>query len=93
MTALRRAIVATFERRNTPVPKGEPAAWTKAFLTGREKTKLWKAFLNRIRLPDSHAELSEVGTAIREFLKPVLDSNDAASNGVEWPPGGPWRKL
>ena len=47
MIRLRRAIVATFERRKTPLPNGRPTALMDEFLADRAKVTMWKAFLNR----------------------------------------------
>lgn len=93
MARLRRAIVATFEHRKTPLPESSPTALTDSFLRDPEKVKLWKAFLKRIHLPGGDAELADVGTYIWGFLKPVLGSDDTVAKGMEWPSGGPWKKL
>lgn len=90
MAQLRRAVMATFERRRTAIPQGVPTALTEAFLRDREKVTLWKAFLRRIQLPDDYAELPQVGRTIAEFLMPVLNPVDVKNEDLEWRPDGGW---
>src|ERR1700680_602730 len=73
MSRLRRAIVATFERRKTALPDGRPTALTDEFLADRAKVGAWKAFLKRVLLTEDFAEQKDVGEAIAAFLMPVVD--------------------
>lgn len=86
-----RAIRATFERRRTPFPEGEPLVLGRGFLAGPERETQWRAFLRRGRLeaaPDA-AALTE---ALRRFLLPVLGAaQSAAPFDTDWKPGGPWK--
>jgi hypothetical protein len=91
MSRLRRAIEATFERRKTALPDRRPTALTDAFLTDRAKLTAWRAFLNRVLLPEDSAELKDVGELIARFLMPVVESASAGVNEeLEWKPNGPW---
>jgi hypothetical protein len=88
--ALAQAVRATFERRRTPYPEGEPLVLTRAFLGAPERQALWQAFLRRGRLaaPPDAGELAE---ALRRFLGPVLAAaGKGESLHASWSPGGPW---
>ena len=67
---LREAIVATFEYRNTPLPKTEVTAFTETFYGRPDKNEQWKAFVRKSNLdvPD----LMDVIEQIACFLNPVL---------------------
>jgi len=90
---LARAIRATFDRRGTDVPAGEPLALTPGFLAAPERATQWRAFVRRGRLeaPEGAATLAD---NLRAFLLPVLS---AASRGEtfegNWPEGGPWQRT
>ncbi|MFC2172288.1 nucleotidyl transferase AbiEii/AbiGii toxin family protein [Acidobacteriota bacterium] len=87
---LAKAIVTTFETRKTEIPE-KLAALTKTFSNDEAKIVQWRAFLRRSRLDDVPGHLSDIITAIHEFLEPVID---AASAHVpfrgEWKAPGPW---
>ena len=93
MSRLRVAIVATFDRRKTPLPHGRPTALTDEFLADRAKVAAWKAFLRRILLSDDHSELKQVGDGIADLLMfPVELARDGRAEEWKWQPGGPWNK-
>jgi len=84
------AVAATFERRRTPIPDGEPLVLTSAFLAAPERQRQWRGFLRRSRL-EGPPDLDRLGKQLQAFLRPVL----GASGGGDpfdrhWPPGGPW---
>jgi hypothetical protein len=89
-STLFRAVKATFERRKTPYPEGEPLALTPAFLEASERRSQWNAFLRRARLEGP----KDVGTLIRDlrrFLLPVLEAaRSERPLDSRWEPGGPW---
>src|SRR5262249_54234661 len=90
MARVGRAILTTFEHRQTPLPQARPTALTTAFLQDAVKVRMWKAFLLRIHMPEDHVRLEDVGEQIAAFVMPALES--AASQGkgdLEWNPGGP----
>ncbi len=90
-STLVRAVRATFERRATPFPAGEPVALTREFLTAPERRAQWRAFLRRGRLT-APPDAGDLADALRRFVRPVLT---AAAKGeafeARWSPGGPWR--
>lgn len=91
-SALTKAITATFDRRGTKIPDGNPAAFTEEFYTNADKQIQWKAFLRTSKLEDISLELSHVTNEIQAFLSPPMIA--VASNksfDKKWPSGGPWK--
>ena len=65
---LARAILATFERRETEIPADLPDALTPAFAEDEQKQRQWKAFLENVALrPGS---LADVITSVARFIMP-----------------------
>ena len=69
---LKEAVRATFERRNTPLPRELPVAFTPDFLEDGIKETQWQAFLRRSALAPFHVVLVDVLADLRERLWPVL---------------------
>ena len=66
---LRKAILATFERRGSQLkPLNEIVGLSASFIEMKDAT--WKGFLRRNRM--DHIELAEVITRLRAFLSPML---------------------
>lgn len=65
-----RAVRATFERRNTPLPTSEPVALSATFATDPMKVKQWLAFLSKSK--SAPIELDKVVAVLRTLLLPVL---------------------
>ena len=90
---LRRAVAATFSRRETEIPRQRPLALTREFASDAQKQVQWMSFIRRTRRPDLR-ELSPVVERLDRFLWPVLE---AAARRDEWrcrwPKGGPWEAL
>lgn len=68
---LRRAIEATFARRQTILPSA-PEAFTDTFANDPIKQGQWSAFLRRNGLKGITDQFSEVVAVLRKFLEPVL---------------------
>jgi predicted nucleotidyltransferase component of viral defense system len=68
---LARAIVSTFERRRTEVPKEVPVGLTDAFSEDSAHKARWRAFLDKNRLEGPN--LAELVREIRDAVEPVLD--------------------
>ena len=64
------AIGATFERRETAVPKVVPLALTSEFADDPTKQKQWAAFANKLGLK---VELPELTKSIKSFLMPCAE--------------------
>jgi hypothetical protein len=84
---LRRALAATFARRNTPMPTTTPFALTSAFAEDPVKRAQWHTFLMRNGLTDAPRELSSVIESLSDFLSPALSG---AADQTMWVPDRGW---
>jgi len=88
---LKKAIAATFQRRQTPLPSLAPLALSEEFFQNQDKIKQWKAFLSSNGLSDAPADLQKVISSINKFLLPPLQAaSGRMSFKQRWPRGGPW---
>ncbi len=89
---LNSAVCATFERRQTAIPKTTPEGLDKDFAEDPEKQRQWVAFVRREPLFIAAPDLSGTISEIASFALPVIK---AAASGAEfrlsWLDGGPWR--
>ena len=84
---LARALRATFDRRQTAVPKEVPAALTGRF--AEDRAGMWQAFLRRNGL--GPITFAEVVTVIRDFLAaPIRAAADGSDWRHVWRAGGKW---
>ena len=89
-SALLRAITATFERRETPIPK--PPLFAPSFAS--EKQLQWRAFLRRLGTDvPAEPEFANVLKALETFIGAALDAKAAGQPAMHWLPGGPWQEL
>ncbi|MDX0973636.1 nucleotidyl transferase AbiEii/AbiGii toxin family protein [Sinorhizobium medicae] len=65
---LARAIAATFERRETPIPEDLPDALTVAFAKDEQKQRQWRAFVEGVA--HNPGDLTNVIAEIASFLMP-----------------------
>ena len=89
--ALRAAIAATFERRNTPIDAALPAALAPRFYADIARSTQWRTYLERNHLPGAPADFVVAGELIRQFLGPVWSA--LAENMTfrsRWRSGGAW---
>lgn len=87
---LARALQATFGRRGTAFPEGEPTILTPEFLSAPEREVQWRAFLRRGRL-DAPEDVRALTEGLRRFLLPPLAAlRQGATFDATWPRGGPW---
>ena len=87
---LRRAVSATFSRRETEIPRQRPLALTTEFASDPQKQVQWTSFVRRTRRPDLR-ELAPVIERLNQFLWPVLQ---AAAQGDVWRvPVAEWRAV
>jgi predicted nucleotidyltransferase component of viral defense system len=70
-----KAVSATFERRNTPLPAALPVGLTEAFASDVARQKQWRAFLDRSQL--QAAGLAEVVAEIARAAGPIFDATRA----------------
>jgi hypothetical protein len=88
---LSEAIMATFQRRNTPVPVSPPLALSPDFGEDATKQLQWQAFTTRSGVTDvvpTHASL------VRDLARFLMPPSHAVADGVafprQWKPAGPW---
>jgi hypothetical protein len=89
------AIQATFERRQTPVPREPPVALTADFLEDRSKQTQWRSFLRKLGKAESTSppsSLAEAGVLLADFLMPAMTATSDTPEAL-WTPGGPWRPF
>ena len=85
---LQRAMQATFRARLTPLPRVTPVALTEEIARDPLRQRMWRAFLNRSRLPGP-TELESVVPVLSAFLLPPVQHAEMFAG--RWAPGGPWR--
>ena len=64
------AIKATFDRRQTAIPQSTPLALTIEFTKDDRKQIQWQAFVRKSQLDTDEKTLSEIGSALTDFLMP-----------------------
>jgi predicted nucleotidyltransferase component of viral defense system len=93
MASLRGAILASFERRGSPIPETIPFALTEAFLIDPQKKLQWTAFVSRLNPGDKAPSLEEVGAVLRSFLLPCISAEFLTHAEMRtWTPALKWTK-
>jgi predicted nucleotidyltransferase component of viral defense system len=93
MASLRYAILASFERRGSPIPETIPFALTEAFLNDPQKNLQWNAFVSRLNPGDKAPSLEEVGAVLRSFLLPCVSGESLTQAKTRlWAPTLNWSK-
>jgi Nucleotidyl transferase AbiEii toxin, Type IV TA system len=90
---LRKAIQATFGRRQTPIPTVMPLALTTAFATDPAKAIQWRAFIAKSRLSATPPSLDEIIRVLAKFLGPVLlmDRSSKTETSRTWRDDQGWQ--
>lgn len=89
---LAEAIQATFERRDTALPRQTPIALTAAFAEDVAKQAQWRGFLRRTALAMAPEPFADIQTKVAAFvLPPTTALADGSAFTAKWQPGGPWR--
>jgi predicted nucleotidyltransferase component of viral defense system len=88
---LNQAIVATFDRRETPLPQDIPLGLSKTFAKDSDKNMQWTAFFKKNSLEELNLE--ETVEVLQAFLIPVLVSTANSRTPKYWTKGGPWSYL
>ncbi len=88
---LAKSLVATFERRGTPVPRERPTALTVEFSENKRVKRGWLGFLGKDSIGQEKLSLAQVVKLLGKFLMPPAKSiaDNEPFNRV-WSPGGPW---
>lgn len=86
---LQQAIFATFQRRNTILPRETPVGLSDAFAA--ENQTQWQAFLQRTHIETKPKSLSDVIQILNLFLTAPMFTSAVSDNfeGI-WKSGGPW---
>jgi predicted nucleotidyltransferase component of viral defense system len=94
MVSLRKAILASFERRGSTIPTGMPFALTDDFLRDPQKTQQWNAFVSRLNPGAKAPSLEEVGAILRAFLLPCISGDSLTKAEIRsWTPKQGWSKT
>ncbi len=89
-----RAMRATFQRRQTPLPSEPPTALAVEFTRNPDKVRQWQAFLRKSRLGAERVGLEEVVAVLRAFLMPPAQAVVGGEPfAAYWPTAGPWTPL
>lgn len=89
-SVLQEAMRATFDRRDTPIPRGPIEALGSDFIEDPIKQSQWTGFQRRAGLDPQ--ELGDVVATVRGFIEPVvLAIGRGRAFEHVWPPGGPWK--
>ena len=88
---LQEAIINTFRRRNTTLPREIPVGLSDAFAV--ENQAQWQAFIHRTHLGSAPKFFSDVTQVLISLVVPQLHTSafEERFEGT-WKPGGPWRK-
>ena len=86
------AIRRTFARRHTPIPTEDPIGLTSTYWDNASRAPQVRAFARRAALTVESDPGTEILSALRPFLLPILDDlRRAVVTLGTWAPGGPWR--
>ncbi|MEN4041372.1 MAG: nucleotidyl transferase AbiEii/AbiGii toxin family protein [Anaerolineaceae bacterium] len=86
---LQKAIVNTFQRRNTTLPRETPVGLSNSFAA--ENQTQWKSFVKRIHLEDVPESLSVISQVLNRILIPPIHASASGELFKSiWKPGGPW---
>ena len=89
---LAQAIRATFQRRETALPKDVPVALSDEFAQDAGKANQWRAFLWRNELEEGGTSLPQVISDLRDFLLPPLHAAaEERKFDLTWLSGRPWK--
>lgn len=91
---VRAAIVATFDRRATPLPIGVPTGLSPMFVGDAQKIALWNAFIGREPLLLNPGDLVAAIEDITAFVMPPLAAaRNAKTFKNKWSAAGPWKPV
>ncbi len=88
---LAKAIEATFENRQTLLPKETPLGLTESFWKNDNKIKQWKAFLQRTKLKVRELTFEETIIKVKDFLLPLIKIQSKGEQiELYWEPSIGW---
>jgi predicted nucleotidyltransferase component of viral defense system len=87
---LQKAIINTFRRRNTALPRETPTGLSNSFAV--ENQVQWQAFIKRTPIKTAPETFLDVSQVLKSMLVPPLRTSAIGEifEG-EWKPGGPWK--
>lgn len=88
---LSRAIRATFDRRQTPLPDAFPVALTAVFAADPMKQTQWSGFVRKAGVRDADSLAETVATVAAFVEMPLMAATDVTHRNACWRGGGPWR--
>jgi hypothetical protein len=89
-TTLCKAIGATFNKRETPLPISAPPALTPSFSADRTKQAQWSAFVRKARLDSAKTLVETIGELAGFILPAALASAEGKPFKMQWTPDGGW---
>jgi len=88
---LAKAVLKTFENRNTPITIA-PEVFNPSFVKVGDKKVQWQGFIRKAQLANAPAAFEDVVAAVKMFLEPLLVSLvEQRSFRSNWNAPGPWR--
>lgn len=91
---VRDAIIATFQRRGTDLPKDIPLGLSPEFANDPQKIALWQAFVGREPLLLNPGDLVAAIEDIAGFvMQPLTAAREDAAFAKRWTPGGHWKSV
>ncbi len=84
MAFLRKAILASFERRGSTIPTGVPFALTDDFLNDQQKTQQWSAFVNRLNPGEKAHLLKKSAPSFAPFLPCIFGDSPTKPDILSW---------
>lgn len=88
---LAQAILATFNRRNTPVPTRLPIAFTAIFADDAIKNSQWGGFVKKTGIHNVGTLHETIATVAAFVESPLLAACASMPFNAKWSVGGPWR--
>ena len=88
---LKAAIIATFKRRQTALPREAPVGLSNEFVSDAGKLAQWLAFVLRSRFDSKELSLEKVVERVAAFvMPPSIAAAERSSFELTWAKGGPW---
>jgi len=88
---LKTALTATFNRRQTALPREAPAGLSNEFVSEAGKRAQWQAFVLRSRLDSKELSLEKVVDRVAAFVMPPSKAAaERSSFELTWAKGGSW---
>ncbi len=85
---LREAIINTFDRRKTVIPKEMPTAFTNEFAD--QKQVLWAVFLKKSQFEDTPKSLVDTIQVLKRFFDPIISPTEKRFS--HWSPQVGWKE-